>query len=104
MLSKPILTLWMGAASANQGHNVLAVLAVAFAVWALNVVPHYTLLAVGHVRTVSALNLGASVVLTVAIALLYHHWDFPVRHWVGSPMPSPSGSLSLDIEKYVHIG
>lgn len=55
-LGRQILTLWMGADFAKQGISVLVVLAVAHLVLAANVVPHYTLLALGDVRYVSTIN------------------------------------------------
>jgi O-antigen/teichoic acid export membrane protein len=70
VLSKPILTLWMGKQVADDGHLVLALLAVAYIVMALNVVPHYALLAFGRVRLISGLNLSAGILLTLLMAFL----------------------------------
>jgi O-antigen/teichoic acid export membrane protein len=70
MLAKPILRLWMGKQVADEGHLVLALLAVAYALMALNVVPHYALLAFGRVRLIAGLNLSSGIFLTLLMALL----------------------------------
>jgi O-antigen/teichoic acid export membrane protein len=70
VLARPILRLWMGQQVADEGQVVLALLAVAYALMALNVVPHYALLAFGRVRLISGLNLGSGILLTVLMALL----------------------------------
>jgi O-antigen/teichoic acid export membrane protein len=70
LFGKMLLTLWMGAAFAEQSYLVLAVLAVAYSAMAANVVPHCGLLALGRVRLVSALNVSAGVVLIGLMALL----------------------------------
>jgi O-antigen/teichoic acid export membrane protein len=68
---KRLLGLWMGADFANQAHVVLAVLAIAFMILALNIVPHNALLALRHVRFVSTVNiLGGILSLFVAAALI----------------------------------
>jgi len=68
-----ILTFWMGPQFARQGSPSLFVLAVAFALLALNVVPHYSLLAVGDVRFVSGMNiLGGALSLGTAAVLMPH--------------------------------
>jgi len=70
IFGKPLLALWMGKPVANDGHLVLAFLAVAYALMALNVVPHYALLAFGRVRLIAGLNFGSGVLLTVFMAVL----------------------------------
>jgi O-antigen/teichoic acid export membrane protein len=70
VLGKPILTSWMGQSFAKQAYVVLGILASAYAVLAINVVPHYTLLALGQVRFVSLLNVLAGVVSLCATVLL----------------------------------
>jgi O-antigen/teichoic acid export membrane protein len=70
VFGKPILAFWMGKQVANDGHLVLALLAIAYVLLALNVVPHYALLAFGRVRLISGLNLGSGVLLTLLMASL----------------------------------
>jgi O-antigen/teichoic acid export membrane protein len=70
LFGKPLLALWMGKQVANEGHIVLALLAVAYAFMALNVVPHYALLAFGRARLIAGLNVGAGIMLTILLAAL----------------------------------
>ncbi len=70
LFGKPLLTLWMGREFATQAHVVLAVLAVAYMILAINIVPHYTLLAVGSVRFVSIVNILGGVLSLAAVVLL----------------------------------
>jgi O-antigen/teichoic acid export membrane protein len=65
LFGKPLLTIWMGKQFADQGHVVLALLAVAYALMALNVVPHYALLAFGRVRFIAGLNFASGVLLAL---------------------------------------
>ena len=69
IFSKRILTLWMGAGFASQGHLARALLAVGYALLALNVGPHYTLLAFGRVRWISGLNVTSGIFLVALMAL-----------------------------------
>ncbi|HEY4378862.1 MAG TPA: oligosaccharide flippase family protein [Acidobacteriaceae bacterium] len=62
-LSRPILSLWMGAEFSHQAWLILSILGVSFALFALNVTAHYALLALGQVRLVTALNLVAGVAM-----------------------------------------
>ena len=64
------LDLWMGHAFAAQSSALLPVLAVGFGVLSLNVAGHYTLLALGRVRLVAALNLAGGFTMLFAIAML----------------------------------
>jgi O-antigen/teichoic acid export membrane protein len=70
LFGNPLLAFWMGRQVAQEGHVVLALLAVAYALIALNTVPHYALLAFGRVRLVAGLNLGSGLLLVVLIAVL----------------------------------
>ena len=70
LFGKPLLALWMGKQIADDGHFVLALLAVAYACMAINVVPHYALLAFGRARLIAALNIGSGLVLMILIAAL----------------------------------
>ncbi len=67
---RPLLRLWMGNQIANDGHVALALLAVAYALLAVNVVPHYALLAFGRVRFVAGLNFASGLFLVVVMAVL----------------------------------
>lgn len=69
LFGKPFLTLWMGAQFAKQAYVVLAVLAVAHLILAVNIVPHYTLLALGSVRFVSIVNVLGGIASLGAVAL-----------------------------------
>jgi O-antigen/teichoic acid export membrane protein len=73
LLGRPLLTLWMGAQFAQQAYVVLALLAVAHMILAINIVPHNTLLAFGSVRFVSMVNIAGGVLSLVAVALLVPH-------------------------------
>jgi O-antigen/teichoic acid export membrane protein len=70
LFGKPMLTVWMGTAFAEQSYVVLALLATAYAALAANVVPHCGLLALGRVRLISALNVSAGIILISLMTLL----------------------------------
>jgi len=70
LFGKPLLAIWMGKQVANEGHLVLALLAVAYTLLALNTVPHFALLAFGRVRLVASLNLASGILLALLISLL----------------------------------
>ncbi len=70
LFGRPILTLWMGSDFASHAHALLAILAVAYALLSINVVPHYTLLGLGQVRFVSIANLAAGVLSLIGVAVL----------------------------------
>jgi O-antigen/teichoic acid export membrane protein len=66
-----ILTIWMGPAFASIATRVLIILAVAYAVLAMNITGHYMLLAFGKVRLVALLNVaGGIATLLIAIVLM----------------------------------
>ena len=71
---KALLKLWMGSSFAQQAYPVLAVLAVAHLILAINIVPYYTLLAFGYVRFVSLVNIGGGVLSLAFVALFVHPW------------------------------
>jgi O-antigen/teichoic acid export membrane protein len=70
LLSRPILTAWMGLEFARQGWPVLSILAIGFALFAMNVTAHYALLALGRVRLVTALNLAAGAAMLLLMLAL----------------------------------
>ena len=74
LFGKLLLALWMGKQIAGQGYVVLALLAVAYALLALNVVPHFALLAFGRARLIAGLNITSGIVLTILIAALVPHF------------------------------
>ena len=70
LFGRPILTLWMGSDFASHAHALLAILAVAYGLLSINVVPHYTLLGLGQVRFVSIANLAGGVLSLIGVAAL----------------------------------
>ena len=70
LFGKPLLSIWMGKQVAADGHVVLALLAIAYAFMALNVVPHYALLAFGRARWIAGLNISSGIMLTILMAVL----------------------------------
>jgi O-antigen/teichoic acid export membrane protein len=77
LFGKPLLAIWMGKQIANEGHLVLALLAVAYTLLALNTVPHFALLAFGRVRLVASLNLASGILLALLISLLIRPYGLP---------------------------
>ena len=70
LLSRPLLSLWIGKDFGRQAWPILSILAGGFALFALNVTAHYTLLAAGRVRLVTALNLFAGAAMLLLMCLL----------------------------------
>jgi O-antigen/teichoic acid export membrane protein len=70
LLSRPLLSLWMGAEFARQAWLVLSVLGGSIALFALNVTAYYALLAVGQVRIVTYVNLAAGALMLLLMLLL----------------------------------
>ena len=70
LLSRPLLSLWMGADFAHQAWLTLSILGASFALFALNVTAHYALLAVGKVKLVTSLNLAAGAAMFSLMLLL----------------------------------
>jgi len=68
---KPLLNKWIGAEVARSSAMVLTPIVWSFALLGLNVTAYYALLALGHVRTVTCLNLvGGTVMLLGMVWLL----------------------------------
>lgn len=65
-----ILSLWLGTRIAESSGDALWYLTIAYWLLAINVVPHFILLGMGRIRFVAMANLGAGIVLLVAMALL----------------------------------
>lgn len=74
MLSKPIMTLWMGAAFAAKVWPLLSVIAIGFGLVGINVTAHYTLMAFGAVRYVTLVNVVAGLAMIGAIIALTSHF------------------------------
>jgi O-antigen/teichoic acid export membrane protein len=70
LLSRNILSSWLGPEFARQAWPILSILAASFSFFALNVTAHYTLLAIGRVKLVTALNLIAGAVMLLLMLLL----------------------------------
>jgi O-antigen/teichoic acid export membrane protein len=70
VISKPLLEFWMGPGFASQGRAVLNVLAIGFGLIAINVAPHYILLAIGQVRYLTALNIAAGAISFLTMLML----------------------------------
>jgi O-antigen/teichoic acid export membrane protein len=67
------LTLWIRPAFAQQPLLMFPTVVCSFALLGLNVTAHYALLAVGHVRVVTYLNLLAGAVMLLVMAMLIPH-------------------------------
>lgn len=70
LVPKLLLTLWMGSEFAAKSYILLSILAVGFAILAINVVPHYALLALGRVKLIAVLNTGSGIALSLTMVLL----------------------------------
>jgi len=71
LFGRPILLQWMGLEFSRHAWPVFATLSIAYALFAMNVTAHYTLLALGHVRVVTFLNIlaaGAMLALMLPLA------------------------------------
>jgi O-antigen/teichoic acid export membrane protein len=69
LFSHLILSLWVGGQIADQASSVLAILAVGFALLAINNVPHFVLLGLDDARSVAWINIGAGL-LAVAMSII----------------------------------
>jgi O-antigen/teichoic acid export membrane protein len=74
VLSKAILTLWIGAPFAATVWPILSVTAIGFGLVGMNVTAHYTLMAVGAIRYVTFLNVAAGLIMTAAMIILTSHF------------------------------
>lgn len=73
-LGRRILTIWMGQTFSMQAYPVLAILAGAFVLLSVNIVPYFTLLGLGEVRFVSLVNVAGGVISILAAAILIPAW------------------------------
>jgi O-antigen/teichoic acid export membrane protein len=65
-----ILAAWIGPAFGQQPLLMFPTIVCSFALLGMNVTAHYALLAVGHVRVVTYLNLLAGIVMLLVMAML----------------------------------
>jgi O-antigen/teichoic acid export membrane protein len=70
VLGSRFLTRWVGPAFSQQSLLIFPTIVCSFALLGMNVTAHYALLAVGHVRTVTYLNLLAGMVMLITMAIL----------------------------------
>jgi O-antigen/teichoic acid export membrane protein len=73
VFGKTILEYWMGTAFVAQSSTMIPLLALGFGLLSLNITAHYSLLAMGRVRLVTALNIAGGVVMFIAMASLVPH-------------------------------
>jgi O-antigen/teichoic acid export membrane protein len=70
LFGKHLLNVWIGPAVARSAAMVLEPIVWSFALLGLNVTAYYALLAFGHVRTVTLLNLVGGTVMLVGMVWL----------------------------------
>ncbi len=94
LFSRPILRVWMGSDFAAKSHGLLSLLALAFAILSVNVVPHYVLLACNRVKFVSAVNIAGGALSLAAVAFLLPRYGLIGAAW-GRLFYGPLVSLNL---------
>jgi O-antigen/teichoic acid export membrane protein len=70
VLGSRFLTWWVGPAFGQQSLLIFPIIVCSFALLGMNVTAHYALLAVGHVRIVTYLNLSAGIAMLLTMAML----------------------------------
>jgi O-antigen/teichoic acid export membrane protein len=70
VLGSRFLTLWVGPPFGQRSLLIFPTIVCSFALLGMNVTAHYALLAVGHVRIVTYLNLSAGIVMLLTMAML----------------------------------
>jgi O-antigen/teichoic acid export membrane protein len=99
VFGKQILRLWMGPNFAANAYFLLVLLTIAFAILSVNVVPHYTLLALGKARFVSLVNLTGGVLSLIAAAVLIPLLG-PIGAALGRMLYAPAITLNyVKVEK-----
>jgi O-antigen/teichoic acid export membrane protein len=91
---KEILAVWMGRGIAVQVTATLPVLVLAFMALSLNVPSHYALLAMGHARYVSSLNIGGAALCLAGSCVLIPQWGL-LGAAVGRLLYGPMTLLSV---------
>jgi O-antigen/teichoic acid export membrane protein len=76
-----ILTVWIGPAFGQQPLVMFPIIVCSFALLGMNVTAHYALLAAGHVRVVTYLNLSAGIVMLLVMAMLIPKHGLPGAAW-----------------------
>jgi O-antigen/teichoic acid export membrane protein len=70
VFGRHVLTIWVGAIFSQQPPQSFPIIVGSFALLGMNVTAHYVLLAVGHVRIVTYLNLIAGAVMLLLMTML----------------------------------
>lgn len=70
LLGPRILARWMGASFAAHTTSLLPLIAIGFGFLALNVTAHYSLMALGHVRIVTGLNVAGGLLMLFTMTTL----------------------------------
>ena len=65
-----ILLVWLGPSLANASSDVLFYLTIGYWLLAMNVAPHFILLAIGRIKFVALTNIAAGVVSLIAMSIL----------------------------------
>jgi O-antigen/teichoic acid export membrane protein len=73
LFGRPILRMWVGDEISRSASAVLAPIIWSFALLGLSVTGYYTMLALGHVRSVTWLNLAGGAAMLLTMALLLPH-------------------------------
>lgn len=73
LFGHPILRMWVGDEISRSASAVLAPIIWSFALLGLSVTGYYTMLALGHVRSVTWLNLAGGAAMLLTMALLLPH-------------------------------
>jgi O-antigen/teichoic acid export membrane protein len=74
LLSKPILSFWIGKPFAATVWPILSVTAIGFGLVGMNVTAHYTLMALGAIRYVTFVNVAAGLIMTAIMVVLISHF------------------------------
>jgi O-antigen/teichoic acid export membrane protein len=76
-----ILSAWLRPAFGQQPLLMFPIIACSFALLGMNVTAHYALLAMGHVRVITYLNLLAGIVMLLVMALLVPRYGLQGAAW-----------------------
>jgi O-antigen/teichoic acid export membrane protein len=74
LMSRVILTLWLGPAAAQQYGRLLVAMTIGHGLLAACIVPHYTALALGRSRALALMNLVTGVIALSSAYLLIRHF------------------------------
>jgi O-antigen/teichoic acid export membrane protein len=76
-----ILATWIGPVFGQQPLLMFPTIGSSFALLGMNVTAHYALLAIGHVRVVTYLNLLAGIVMLIVMAMLIPRYGLQGAAW-----------------------